>query len=178
MPDHRKTPISSALSLPLWVIAVSIALCIAAAGYLGYLAWDDQNNDSPSAASPTSQAPSSAAPTTPAPPTPTAPTPSATAPTTVPTPEPELRTASVGVFNQSGIAGQAASVAATIEQKGWNVSAIGNWRGAVPSTTIYYPEDLEGQAIQLGQDVGIVRILPRVSTMRDDVLTVVLVDGI
>ncbi|MCW2748701.1 MAG: hypothetical protein JWP10_1843 [Nocardioidaceae bacterium] len=177
MPDHRKTPISSALSLPLWVIAVSVALCIAAAGYLGYLVWDDQNAVAPLATSPTTQAPSSAVPTTPAP-TPTTPTPSATAPTTEPTPEPVLRTASVGVFNQSGIAGQAASVAATIEQKGWNVSAIGNWRGAVPSTTIYYPDDLEAQAIQLGQDVGIIRILPRVSTMRDDVLTVVLVDGI
>lgn len=80
----------------------------------------------------------------------------------------------VSVLNQSGITGEAARVAAALREQGWRISGIGNWRGSVPSTTVYYPDGEEAAARQLAGDLGVDRIRPRVSDMRPDTLTVVI----
>ena len=51
---------------------------------------------------------------------------------------------------------------------------MGNWRGNVPETTVYYPDGKSAQATRLARDLGADRIRPRVSGMRTDRLTVIL----
>jgi hypothetical protein len=80
----------------------------------------------------------------------------------------------VEVFNNSGIKGLAATTAAKATQVGWQVVGEDNWYGAIPATTVYYPERLKAAAKQLALDLGIGRTSPSVEPMKMDRLTIVL----
>ena len=80
----------------------------------------------------------------------------------------------VVVFNNSGIAGLAATAAARATGVGWQVVGEDNWYGAIPASTVYYPERLKKAAQLLALDLGIDRVLPAVDPMQMDRLTVIL----
>jgi hypothetical protein len=80
----------------------------------------------------------------------------------------------VEVFNNSGIKGLAATTAAKATQVGWQVVGEDNWYGAIPASTVYYPERLRAAAKQLALDLGIGRTSPSVEPMKMDRLTIVL----
>ena len=80
----------------------------------------------------------------------------------------------VEVFNNSGITGLAGTTANTIAGAGWQVVGSDNWYGTIPASTVYYPDRLQKQAKALAQDLGISRIMPSISPMRFDRLTVIL----
>ena len=80
----------------------------------------------------------------------------------------------VVVLNQTTRRGLAARVAAALERAGWTVSGVGNFRGVVPSTTVYHPPGRETWARRLARDVGTQRVRPAFSTISDTELTVVL----
>ncbi|AXT85974.1 hypothetical protein C6I20_12805 [Aeromicrobium sp. A1-2] len=169
--DHRRTPSRKAYVPASWFIVLTVLLCVGAAGWLGWLLVD-QDEDSTSA----DPAPIATTATTPVP---TATETASAAPATTPAPaettEPVIdRTAPVSVLNNTTIGGLADTFAVTVRKAGWNVVGIGNWRGAISSNTVYYPPALAEQGRRLGDDVGIDRILPSVSPMRTDRLTVIL----
>lgn len=87
----------------------------------------------------------------------------------------ELRDLDVVVLNQSGVAGAAASTAEELTGDGWNVSGVGNWRGSVPSTTVYYPDGAEAAAQVLAEAIGTERILPVFDGVSSSKLTIILV---
>jgi hypothetical protein len=78
------------------------------------------------------------------------------------------------VLNQSGVSGEAARVAAELENLGYSVTGVGNWRGNVPATTVYYPPGEEAAAAQVAADLGVSRTRERVDPMRTDALTVII----
>jgi hypothetical protein len=105
--------------------------------------------------------------------------------TTEPTPVTPSRTAKpkptiqrgevyIEVFNNSGIKGLAATTAAKATQVGWQVVGEDNWYGAIPASTVYYPERLKAAGKQLALDLGIGRTSPSVEPMKMDRLTIVL----
>ena len=110
-----------------------------------------------------------ATPTTSAEPTPV--TPSRTA-----KPKPTIQRGEVyvEVFNNSGIKGLAATTATKATQVGWQVVGEDNWYGAIPGSTVYYPERLKAAGKQLALDLGIGRTSPSVEPMKMDRLTIVL----
>jgi LytR cell envelope-related transcriptional attenuator len=85
------------------------------------------------------------------------------------------KTIGVVVLNQSGRRGLGATVAATLRQAGWTVAAVGNFHGAVPTTTVYYPEGKAVEASALAADLpGPDRTRPRFGNLSKTRLTVVL----
>jgi len=80
----------------------------------------------------------------------------------------------VEVYNNSSITGLAAQTASELQDAGWDVVGTDNWYGEVPATTVYYPQRLRGQARLLARELGVDRVLPAVSPMRFDRLTVIL----
>ena len=80
----------------------------------------------------------------------------------------------VEVYNNSGITGLAGATANTIAGAGWQVVGADNWYGTIPASTVYYPERLREHAKLLARDLGIGRIMPAISPMRFDRLTVIL----
>ncbi len=80
----------------------------------------------------------------------------------------------VVVLNQTSITGLAARTGASLKAKGWTIAGVGNWRGNVVSTTVYYAPGHSSEAKLLARDLGVNRVLPRVSGMRADRLTVIL----
>ena len=80
----------------------------------------------------------------------------------------------VEVYNNSGITGLAGTTASTIAGAGWQVVGSDNWYGTIPASTVYYPERLQVEAQALARDLGIARIMPAISPMRFDRLTVIL----
>ena len=80
----------------------------------------------------------------------------------------------VEVYNNSAVSGLAAQTASVLQDGGWNVLATDNWYGVIPESTVYYPDGLRGQARLLARDLGIVRMMPAVSPMSFDRLTVIL----
>ncbi len=107
--------------------------------------------------------------------TPTAvPSPSRTkaAPTSS-TPAPVTRLAVV-VLNETRTTGLAATVAARLRALGWVVPAIGNYRGSVPSTTVFYPPGAQPAAQALARVLGGSRTAPVLPGMSTSRLTVVL----
>lgn len=80
----------------------------------------------------------------------------------------------VEVFNNTGITGLAGSTASRIAGAGWQVVGSDNWYGAIPASTVYYPERLAKEAKLLAKDLGIGRIEPAISPMQFDRLTVIL----
>lgn len=112
----------------------------------------------------------------------TLPTPSATrtvtpAPTQQPTPKPAVTAATrpaVVVLNQTATVGLAAKVATRLRGAGWVVPAIGNYRGAVPGTTVFYPAGGQAAAQSLAKALGVTRTAPAPAGMSTSRLTVVL----
>lgn len=102
------------------------------------------------------------------------PTPVAPVKTTKPEPIIKRGEVYVEVFNNSGIKGLAATTAAKATQVGWQVVGEDNWYGAIPASTVYYPERLKAAAKQLSLDLGIGRTAPAVEPMKMDRLTIVL----
>ena len=80
----------------------------------------------------------------------------------------------VEVFNNSGVTGLAGTVAARTAHAGWQVVGSDNWYGTIPASTVYYPPRLKAAAHLLALDLGIHRMMPAVSPMRLDRLTVIL----
>jgi hypothetical protein len=65
-------------------------------------------------------------------------------------------------------------VASDLRDKGWTVTGVGNWQGAIPETTVYYPPGQRSRALRLAADVGVTRIRPLVQHMLPNRLTLVL----
>ena len=80
----------------------------------------------------------------------------------------------VEVYNNSGVSGLAGQVGGTAAEAGWQVVGTDNWYGSVPSSTVYFPPDLERASRQLALDLGVDRTMPAVGGMGDDRLTVIL----
>jgi hypothetical protein len=102
-------------------------------------------------------------------------TPSAEPATAEPTKTPGPGTIGVVVLNQSNRKGLAASVASSLRAGGWQVGAVGNFRGSVPATTVYYPAGAEDAARTLAAQLpGPDRIRPRFGNLSTSRLTIVL----
>lgn len=135
-----------------------------------------------------STAPASTAPasTTPASTEPSSPAPTATgdrspaaetsAPEPVPSTSPDAPAAPrVVVLNETRRTGLAAETAARLRARGWRVDRVGNFRGNVGETTVYYPRGAEQAARALAADlVGVDRVRPVFPGIAPDRLTVVL----
>jgi hypothetical protein len=68
----------------------------------------------------------------------------------------------VTVLNNRRITGLAARSAARFTGGGWPVAAVGNFRGRIPVTTVYYDPGLETAAREFaGAFDGVVRVRPR-----------------
>ncbi len=104
----------------------------------------------------------------------TKPTPSSEPTTEATTEAPATRSVPVSVYNQIGIGGLARRVAGQVQALGWPVGTVDDWRGGVPQDTVYFPPGRQGEAVLLGSDLGISRILPAVANMSTTNLTVVL----
>jgi hypothetical protein len=78
------------------------------------------------------------------------------------------------VLNQTGRSGLASVVAARLRAKGWTVSGIGNFRGVVSATTVYYPVGHEAAAQAAARSLPTPpRILPRFGNLSTSRLTVI-----
>jgi hypothetical protein len=80
----------------------------------------------------------------------------------------------VEVYNNSGITGLAGGVGERAGSMGWQVVGTDNWYGTIPTTTVYYPPQLEAAGKQLALDLGVKRSAPAVDPMRRDRLTLIL----
>lgn len=168
MTGHRRTPNRRGFIPPAWAVVGAVVVCLAAAGWVGVLLINGDDTDS---ASPTVTA--------------TTPTPSATTPSPDPSTEPTAteptvdeptveRTAPVSVLNNTTIANLATTYSQQVQQKGWTISGVGNWRGQIVSNTVYYPAGLEDQGRLLAEDMGIDRVKPSIAPMKSDRLTIIL----
>jgi hypothetical protein len=78
------------------------------------------------------------------------------------------------VLNQTARAGLASAVATRLRAKGWTVSGVGNFRGLVPATTVYYPPGQEAAATAAAKSLPTPpRVLPRFGNLSLTRLTVV-----
>lgn len=188
MSDHRRTVTRRAFVLPSWALVASTVLVLLGAAWLGWLVVD--GDDTAAVAAPTSSPSTSPSPS-PSPssspgasasasPSPT-PTPSATAsPSPSPTPTrttPPVDRAAVpvSVLNATRTPGLARSVGATVTARGWTLAGIGNWRGYVPASTVYYPAGREAQARQLAADLGVSAVAPAPAGINQQRLTLIVV---
>jgi len=80
----------------------------------------------------------------------------------------------VEVYNNTTITGLAASTAAELQDGGWQVVGVDNWRGDIPSSTVYYPAGMADEAHQLADTLGYERVRAAVAPMKFDRLTVIL----
>lgn len=80
----------------------------------------------------------------------------------------------VVVFNNSGITGLAGQYSGSAANLGWQVVGSDNWYGTIPTTTVYFPPQLQRAGKQLALDLGISRVAPSVDPMSPDRLTVIL----
>jgi hypothetical protein len=195
---HRAPPSRSARTLTYVLLGVVGALVLLALG-LGVKGWLSGSGGSPNAGPSNSQVHVPSLTTSPPTSTPSA-TPTAT-PTATPSPKPTTKPtvkpspkptatrtshpppvappvvhAPTVVLNETGITGLAARTAARLRALGWTVTGIGNWRGSIPTTTVYYPAGRYAAARRLAYDLHVSRLRPVVPGMLDDRLTVVLAD--
>ena len=170
--DHRRTPSRNVFVPSSWFLVMTVLACVGAAGWLGWLLVDGDGGDKYAATAPTSEA------TTPAPTATTAESSPTPTPTPTPKPAPTVSIArdgiAVSVLNNTGNAGVAGTFSGKVTAAGWTVGGIGNWRGSVEGNSVYYPPGRQPEAKLLATDVGITRILPAVSPMRMDRLTIIL----
>jgi hypothetical protein len=72
----------------------------------------------------------------------------------------------VTVLNNSRRSKLAARGAERFRAAGWPVAAVGNFRGRIPVTTVYYDPGLEAAAREFAATFdGIVRVRPRFATL-------------
>jgi hypothetical protein len=84
----------------------------------------------------------------------------------------------VVVLNQTSRSGLAAQVAERLRSSGWEVPAVGNFRGVVPATTVYYPAGAEQDALAVAGDLPTEpRVRPRFGNLSTSRLTVVVTDS-
>jgi hypothetical protein len=84
----------------------------------------------------------------------------------------------VVVLNQTRRGGLAGAVADQLRGKGWTVPAVGNFRGVVPATTVYYPAGQEAAAQAAAESLPTSpRIRPRFGNLSTTRLTVVVTDS-
>ena len=84
----------------------------------------------------------------------------------------------VVVLNQTTRRGLAATVAEQLRSAGWPVPAVGNFRGIVPSTTVYYPPGGEAGALAVAADLPVEpRVRPSFGNLSETRLTVVVTDS-
>ena len=84
----------------------------------------------------------------------------------------------VVVLNQTSRSGLAGEVATRLRDQGWTVPAVGNFRGVVPATTVYYPAGDEAAARAAAEDLPTApRIRPRFGNLSTTRLTVVVTDS-
>jgi hypothetical protein len=178
---HRTGSAPKATLLPSLLAILAVTSLITAL----YVWRGEDATQSPAAASSRSKsAPATKVPATTATASPTtqmstiAPATSATAPATTKTTTPKgaaLRSdAAIVVLNETSRAGLAATVAARLRAKGWNVSGVGNFRGAVPTTTVYYPVGHAAAAQAAAESLPTpARIRPRFANLSTKRLTVV-----
>jgi LytR cell envelope-related transcriptional attenuator len=97
-------------------------------------------------------------------------------PKPAPSPAPSLPVPNVyvEVYNMTSVTGLAASKAAQLQDAGWQVVGIDNWRGNIPSSTVYYPDGMADTAVRLARTLGIGRTRGAVAPMKFDRLTVIL----
>lgn len=170
--EHRKTPNHKVFVPPSWFLVATMLVCVGAAGWLGWLVLDDGSTAPAASATvtPTPLATTQTPSAEPSSPATTAPVPTESTPS-----EPTVeRDAAVSVLNNTGVSGAAGVFAQKVQQAGWTVGGVGNWRGSVEGNTVYFPPGFEDRADLLAADVGIDRVKPLVATMRTDRLTIIL----
>jgi LytR cell envelope-related transcriptional attenuator len=87
------------------------------------------------------------------------------------------RDVEVVVLNQTSHEGLAGTVADLLRSKGWSVPAVGNFRGTVPATTVYYPPGDEAAAQAAAESLPTApRIRPTFGNLSTSRLTVVVTD--
>jgi hypothetical protein len=153
------------VAFPSPVVMLSI-IAVAMAGFAFVATADDEPTER--------RITTASAPTVTETPTPEAVVPTTPAPTKKPKPQVKRGEVYVEVFNNSGISGLAAGIAAKATQVGWQVVGEDNWMGSIPASTVYYPPRLQAAAKLLALDLGIQRTMPAVDPMKMDRLTVVL----
>lgn len=134
------------------------------------------------------EAPPSTTPTTAAPPSPTSSasttvTPSPVQSPTAPAPpvseppataQPAVAKVPVTVLNNSRRSGLASDVAAQLRAKGWPIAKVGNYRGRIAMTTVYYAAGQLTQARELAREFPqIQRVEPRFDGLPGHGLTLV-----
>jgi hypothetical protein len=78
------------------------------------------------------------------------------------------------VLNQTSRSGLASTAAARLRAKGWTVTAVGNFHGVVPATTVYYPVGDEAAALAAAKSLPTpARTRPRFGNLSATLLTVV-----
>src|SRR5699024_10656583 len=87
-------------------------------------------------------------------------------------PDKPKRETRVRVFNNAAVSGSAAELAQKARGRGWTVAGVGNWRGQIPSTTVYYPSGKRDEANLLAEDLDIDRVKPTIDQMPSDQMTV------
>ena len=80
-------------------------------------------------------------------------------------PDKPKRETPVRVFNNTAVAGSAAALAQKARGSGWTVAGVGNWRGQIPSSTVYFPSGKRDEAQLLADDLDIDRVKPTIDQM-------------
>lgn len=84
----------------------------------------------------------------------------------------------VVVLNQTRNSGLASVVADRLRARGWTVAGVGNFRGTVPATTVYYPTGTQAQAqAAAGTLPTPPRVRPRFGNLSTTRLTIVVTDN-
>ncbi len=180
----RRSPMRYVLPAILGAL-VLVLIGIGMAGWLGSKPSDQGTGTQPTqvhVSSPASTPPATSASSTPsatnASPTPSASPSASTSPkprptVTAPAPPPVVHAPTI-VLNETTQTGLAAQVAQHLRSLGWTVTGVGNWRGNISSTTVYYPVGMHAAAKRLAYDLGVTRLRPVVPGMLNGHLTVVL----
>ena len=169
--DRRRRAASPPVLVVRAIAGAALSVCGVGLGIVG-LAWTAPAPAPERVAAVTEQVtaspgPSSAPPSAPPSPSPAPPlaatAPRAAAPRLQPTPTvaPPARVP-VTVLNNSRIPKLAARGAKRFAAAGWPVAAVGNFRGRIPVTTVYYDPGLQAAASEFAAAVdGVVRVRPR-----------------
>jgi hypothetical protein len=81
----------------------------------------------------------------------------------------------VTVFNQTTVPGAAAALAAQLSADGWPIAGVDNWRGFVPSTTVYYWPGDQNSALRLARESDAInRVRPALAPMPTGSLVVII----
>ncbi len=177
---HRTRPTGVAAVLPaLLAVAVVVALIVALLWWRGEPVTESTPPDDvrvttdATAGQTPSTTPSSSPAETPAETPAAEPTPTPGEPSPSPTPS-VPQDVEVVVLNATTVTGLAGQAANDLEDRGWRVYGVANFRGSVESTAVYFPPGLETEAQQLADSLpGPTRVLPRFGNLSTTRLTVV-----